>query len=75
MNLTQEQGDFVEQVARLWASGLTQYEVADKMGKSLSTVRARLASYGLKFARNGKIIPIRANHNEHGHDRRPQAAG
>lgn len=60
MELTAEQQDFIEQVARLWADGLTQDQVASSLGKSLSTVRSRLASYGLKFGRNGVIIPINA---------------
>lgn len=75
MNLTNEQRDFVDQVTRLWESGLTQQEIADRLGKSLSTVRGRLATYGLKFARPNKIVAIRTNHTDHGHDRRPQAAG
>ncbi len=59
MNLNSEQQEFVEQVSRLWADGLTQQQIADTLAKSLSTVRGRLAYYGLKFGRNGKIVPIR----------------
>lgn len=60
MDLTPEQQAFIDRVGRYWAEGLTQQNVANAMGKSLSTVRGRLASYGLKFGRNGKLVPIQA---------------
>ena len=59
MNLTSEQQEFVDRVTELWAQDLTQQQVAEAMGKSLSTVRSRLACYGLKFGRGSKIVPIR----------------
>lgn len=59
-DLSSEQLEYVHRVAALWADGLTQEQVANKLGRSLSTVRSRLRYYGYKFGRNGRLIRIYA---------------
>lgn len=60
MKLDAEQTAFIVKVQELWSQGLTQEQVADRMGRSLSTVRNRLAYYGYKFGRLGKLERIEA---------------
>ncbi len=58
--LTDDQRAFVLGVQAMWAEGLTQQDIADRLDKPLSTVRGRLAYYGYRFGRAGRIERIEA---------------
>lgn len=58
--LTAEQTAFISIIADSWAAGLTQKEIAEKLSINRSTMITRLAYYGYKFGRAGKLIALRS---------------
>lgn len=56
--LSPEQTQFVLDVQALWAEGRTQAQVAKAVGLSLSGLRARLAYYGYRMERLGRVSRI-----------------
>jgi len=43
-------------IADLWAEGLTQQEIADRLGMSHSKLRYRVARAGYRFGRAGRMF-------------------
>ncbi len=53
---TEEQHCLVAKVASLWASGMTQKQIADTLGKPTHTIRFKLLGIGVKYGRAGKLV-------------------
>lgn len=55
-NWSHEDQEWVKQVSDLWAEGLTQEQLAEKLESTVYKVRYRLSKLGILLGRAGRLI-------------------